>query len=242
MRLRDFFLMSRPPLLYQEGNCSPHIHSRFEFVAPKPKEGYPAMHIGSEIALDLLEERLDADQALFWKKHLEICPDCTQEVGRWRQLEIDLERSHLKSASDQALQKAIHIYPQQPEGGDFRIRSILASVVFDTFLQPAMAGSRGSATSTRQLVMRAEEFDIHIKIWGDLEHRQMLGQLLPRGGQDFVRSARFHLLKNGERLESTTIDEMGEFHFTDLPEGDLSLQVDLPNLTVIGALNINDAN
>jgi hypothetical protein len=199
------------------------------------------MHMSSEIALDLLEERLNADQAFFWKKHLEICPECADEIGGWRQLEIDLERSHLKSASDHDLLRAIHIYPQRPDGGGSRIRSILASVVFDTFLQPAMAGSRGSANSARQLVMRAEEFDIHIKIWGDLEHRQMLGQLLPRSGQDFVRSARFHLLKNGERVESTTIDEMGEFHFTDVPEGDLSLQIDLPHLTVIGALNTKDA-
>ena len=27
-----------------------------------------------------------------------------------------------------------------------------------------------------------------------------------------------------------------KFHFTDVPDGDLSLQIDLPNLTVIGAL------
>lgn len=199
------------------------------------------MHVSPEIALDLVEGRLNADQALFWKKHLEICPECTQEVGWWRQLEIDLERSHLNSASDQDLQKAIRIYPQRPDGGGSRIRSIMASVVFDTFLQPAVAGSRGSPTSPRQVVMRAEEFDIHIKIWGELERRQMLGQLLPRSGHDFVRFARFHLLKNGERLESTTIDEMGEFHFTDVPEGDLSLQIDLPNLTVIGALNPKDS-
>jgi len=147
----------------------------------------------------------------------------------------------LKSASDQELQKAMNIYPQRPDGSGSRIRSILASVMFDSFMQPAMAGARGSAGAARQLVMRAEEFDIHIKIWGELEHRQMLGQLLPRSGQDFVQSAHFHLLKNGERLESTTIDEMGEFQFKDVPEGDLSLQIDLPNLTVVGALNIKDA-
>jgi hypothetical protein len=198
------------------------------------------MHMSSEIALDLLEERLDADQALFWKKHLEICPECTQEFSGWRQLKIDLKRSHLKDASDQELQKAMHIYSQRPDGGGSRIRFILASPVFDGFLQPAMAGSRGSATAARQLLMRAEEFDIHIKIWGELEHRQMLGQLLPRSGQNSSPSARVHLLKDGERLESTTIDEMGEFHFTDVPEDNLSLQIDLPNLTVIGALNVKD--
>src|SRR5215831_2660470 len=26
--LRIFFLMAQPPLLYQEGNCQPHVHSR----------------------------------------------------------------------------------------------------------------------------------------------------------------------------------------------------------------------
>jgi hypothetical protein len=88
--------------------------------------------------------------------------------------------------------------------------------------------------------MRAEEFDIHIKIWGDRSRRQILGQLLPRNSKDFVQSARFHLLRNGQRIESTTNDEMGEFNFTDVPEGDLSLQIDLPNLTVIGALNIQE--
>jgi len=101
-----------------------------------------------------------------------------------------------------------------------------------------MAGGRGFMATARQLVMRAEEFDIHVKIWGEREHRQMLGQLLPRSGQDFVHAARFHLLRNGERIETTVVDEVGEFHFNDVPEGDLSLQIDLPNLTVIGALNV----
>ncbi|HSU88603.1 MAG TPA: hypothetical protein VLL56_07190 [Terriglobia bacterium] len=116
----------------------------------------------------------------------------------------------------------------------------MASLIFDSFLDPALAGARGTSVSARQLVMRAEEFDIHIKIWGDPDHRQMLGQLLPRSGARFVEAARFHLLQNGERLETASVDETGEFHFLDVPEGDLSLQIDLPNLTVIGALNVRE--
>jgi hypothetical protein len=197
------------------------------------------MHLSSEIALDFVERRLDPEQSGFWQKHLEICTECTQEVGRWRQLGTDLERSHLESAPDQELQKAMHIYPRKPDGGGgSRVRSVLASLVFDSFMQPAFAGARGTTAAARQLVMRAEEFDIHVKIWGEDDHRQMLGQLLPRTGEDFVQSARFHLLKNGERIESTSVDEVGEFHFSDVPDGNLSLQIDLPNLTVIGALNI----
>lgn len=198
------------------------------------------MHLSSETALDFVEERLDQDQKTFWQQHLESCEECTQEVHRWRQLRVDLERSHLKSASDRELHKAIQIYQRRPGGGS-TVRSVVASLVFDSFMQPAMAGARGARTAARQLVMRAEDFDIHVKIWGEAEHKQMLGQLLPRSGQDFVQSARFHLLKNGERIDSTGIDDMGEFHFIDVPEGDLSLQIDLPNLTVIGALTVRES-
>jgi hypothetical protein len=37
------------------------------------------------------------------------------------------------------------------------------------------------------------------------------------------------------------VDDMGEFHFSDVPDGDLSLQIDLPNLTVIGALTVKES-
>ena len=198
------------------------------------------MHLSSEIALDFVEGRLAKDQETFWIKHLESCSDCTQEVGRWRELREGLKRSLLMNASEQDLQKAMRIFPPRPDGHGSTIRAVLATLVFDSFVQPAMAGARGTSAAARQLVMRAEEFDIHVKIWGEQDHRQMLGQLLPRGGQDFVQAARFHLLRNGERLETTAVDETGEFHFTDVPEGDLSLQIDLPNLTVIGALNVKD--
>jgi len=200
------------------------------------------MHLSSEVALDFIEGHLTKEQETFWTQHLESCSDCAQDVSQWRQLGIKLKRSHLMNAPEQDLQNVMKIFPQRPDEGGSTLRSVLAAIVFDSFLQPAMAGARGSAAvSARQLVMRAEEFDIHVKIWGELDHKQMLGQLLPRRGQDFVRNARFHLLRNGERLETTATDAMGEFHFTDVPEGDLSLQIDLPNLTVIGALNAKAA-
>ena len=195
------------------------------------------MHLNPEAALDLIEERLPEDHRNFWYRHLELCKECTAEMSRWRDLAIDLKRSHLKSAPEELVKRAVQIIsPQLVESGSAR-RSVLASIIFDSFLQPALAGVRGATAAARQLVMRAEEFDILIKIWGEPEHRQMLGQLLPRRGSKFVDSANLHLLQHGERLETATADKTGEFRFTDLPEGDLSLQIDLPHLTVIGALN-----
>jgi anti-sigma factor RsiW len=195
------------------------------------------MHLDAESALDFIEGRLEKDREAFWRQHIEACNDCATDIRHWQELAVNLKRSHLVSASERDLDNAVHIFPS-PATEPWRLRSIFATTVFDSFLQPALAGARGGSSTARQMVMRAEEFDIHVKIWGDEDRRQMLGQVLPRNGKDFVRSARFHLLRNGERIESTATDATGEFHFTDVPEGDLSLQIDLPNLTVIGALHL----
>ena len=197
------------------------------------------MHLTTETALDLLGGRLHKDQEAFWKQHMQSCNNCTTDVQQWQQLTVDLKLSRLMGASEKDLANAMHIFSPTFQGSGSTVRTLLASIVFDSFLQPALAGIRGSSQTGRQIVMRVDEFDIHVKIWGENGRKQMLGQLLPRNGKELVvQTARFHLLRSGERLESTTMDEMGEFHFSDVPEGDLSLQIDLPNLTVIGALNL----
>ena len=198
------------------------------------------MHLSAEIALDWIDGRLAKGQENFWRDHLELCKECTRDVEGWRELKTNLRRPYLRSASSETIRQVTQIFRPAPPKTESRLRQVMASLIFDSFLDPALAGARGTSVSARQLVMRAEEFDIHIKIWGDPDHRQMLGQLLPRSGARFVEAARFHLLQNGERLETASVDETGEFHFLDVPEGDLSLQIDLPNLTVIGALNVRE--
>jgi len=194
------------------------------------------MHLNTEVALDLIEGRLEPEQESFWKRHMEICGTCAMDILRWKEIRVDLKRSHLASAPEQDVEKTLAIFPA-PEPRS-TIRSVLASIIFDSLLQPALAGARGSVSPARQLVLHVADFDIHIKLWGTKAHRQMIGQLLPRETGEFVGSIRCHLIRNGEKIESTVTDQLGEFRFSDVPEGDLSLQLDLPNVTIIGALNI----
>jgi len=193
------------------------------------------MHMSTEMALNLADGRLEPAEAEFWEKHILTCTTCTQDMADWRNLGINLKRSHFENAPPKDLERAFSIFARSNTAGS-KLRQVLAGIIFDSFQQPAFAGARGGALGARQLVLRAEEFDIHVKIWGEQDHRQLLGQMLSRSGDEFLGAAHFHLLRNGERLESTSMDDMGEFHFTDIPEGDLGLQIDLPNLTVIGAL------
>ena len=113
-----------------------------------------------------------------------------------------------------------------------------ASTLFDSHAQPTLAGTRAPADA-RHLVLRAEAFDIHVKLWGPPSLKRMAGQILARGPTMPAEGARLHLLRDGERLATTHADKLGEFSFAQVPEGLLSLQIDLPNLTVVGALNLN---
>ena len=118
---------------------------------------------------------------------------------------------------------------------DPSISYVPATIVFDSSRQTSMAGARGVLAPARSLVLQAEDFNIHLEICHERQQRHILGQILSRR-QKGVADARCHLLRNGEELQAATVDALGEFNFADVPEGDLNLQVDFPDLTIIGSL------
>ena len=115
-------------------------------------------------------------------------------------------------------------------------RDILAVIVFDSLTQP-FPGARG-VTDARQVVMQAEEFDIHLKISADRSLHQIIGQVFIRNEKQFLSSVRLHLLLNGEPFETTLSDNFGQFQFDEVPEGVVRVVVDLPQLTLIGGITI----
>jgi len=158
------------------------------------------------------------------------------------ELNVLLKGANLKSAPQALLRLAESAFdqPRQLLRAP-TIPRVPALLVFDSLKQPALAGARGGTGTSRQVVLRAEGFDIHLKIWGASAGKRMAGQILACGEGAFVRGSRLHLLRDGERIGSTAVDKFGEFEFEMLPEGFLSLQVDLPHLTVVGTLNANEA-
>ena len=194
------------------------------------------MHLSSEVVFDLLEGRAQLLQAAALTAHIHMCSDCNQQLNEWRKVHALLGRTHLAHAPDNVLRNAEAIFTPPRASAAAAIRQIVASLVFDSFTQPAFAGARG-ATDDRQVVLRAEEFDVHIKIFGDNGQRQLIGQIFARDENTFPTSTRLQLLQNGERVGMTQVDQFGGFQFEEVPQGSLSLQIDMPNLTVVGALN-----
>ncbi len=198
------------------------------------------MHLKTETAFDLMEGRMERHLAREWMDHMDSCRSCRVRLDGWQVFRSSLKRPHLQSAPGSLVESAIALFhPPSKASERPTLRQIIASLIYDSFAQPAFAGARGEA-ATRQVVLRAEEFDIHVRIWEANESRELLGQIQSRRSTSFVRAARLHLLRGGERVSSAQVNELGEFHFSYVPDGYLSLQIDLPHLTVIGALDMKD--
>jgi hypothetical protein len=193
------------------------------------------MHLNSELALDILDGRTDSSKLPNLDVHVEQCSSCGRQLDEWRTIHSMLGRPHLASAPGELLRTANSIFEPAHSAAATGIRKIVAALVFDSFAQPAFAGARG-VSEARQVVLRAEEFDVHVKISGDAEQRQMIGQIFPRNESRFIDNAQLQLLKDGQRVGLTMVDEFGGFQFEEVPQGTLSLQIDLPKLTVVGAL------
>jgi hypothetical protein len=200
------------------------------------------MHLNSQIALDLADGTLNRNDNQYWNDHLESCTECSSRLQVWKSLINSIAQAHIASAPEDVVASAKKVF-RTPRTIEFRPpRKIIASMVFDSFAQPTTAAIRGETTAfseqavIRHVVFQAEQYDICVRLSMFDDHRDLLGQILPRDSRDFVTDTSLHLRQDDERIASAVVNELGEFQFCDVPDGKLSLQIDLPNMTIITAL------
>jgi hypothetical protein len=117
-------------------------------------------------------------------------------------------------------------------------RQITAATLFDSLTQP-FKNTRG-ATGARQVLMRAEEFDIHLRVSTNPSQHQIIGQVFARNETQFLSNVRLHLLLDGKPFKTTYSDNFGQFQFDEVPQGVFRLQLDLPHLAVVGGITISE--
>src|SRR5262249_21158891 len=105
----------------------------------------------------------------------------------------------------------------------------IASLVFETFDQPMFAGVRRVGTPPRQLLFRAGDGDIDVKI-ESIDPNDMItlvGQALSSGSK-FLENTPVQLESHGMVRYRTDASVVGEFSFDEVPKDSYHLSVDLP--------------
>jgi hypothetical protein len=182
------------------------------------------LHLADETLIGYAEETLREDEAQMVRMHVEGCSFCRLALHDWQDLIALLKASPLEDAPEYAIRNCIALYniPAQPSV----IREALARIVFNSLDTPLTAGLRGSAEG-QQILFSTDNIDIHLQIFR--EKPLMLGQILERSNHEFIAGARVGLLQEGELIDSTLSNSLGEFRFTELPRGHVQLYADLPS-------------
>jgi hypothetical protein len=194
------------------------------------------MHLSAEQALDLIEMKTSDDQVHFWKAHIATCSSCFNQLQDWQRVHALLKRENLEDAPKPVTVLANSIF--EPPATRRTLRELVASVVFDSFSQPALAGARG-ASAARQLLLTAEDIDVHLRVWTLGTERRIAGQILSRDKSTDLIGARLHLLNNGQRIGTAEANRFGEFEFDEVVEGALDLEIELPQLRITGVVSPN---
>lgn len=195
------------------------------------------MHLSSEEALDIIEGRASEDHVRFWRDHVLGCSSCREQLDGWEEMHSLLKRENLETAPESSIRMAEAVFQVSAVEDRSGIREVIASLIYDSFADPALAGARGGGIP-HQFLLSAMDFDIHIRVWQAGPERRMTGQILSRNKEVDLQGAQLHLLHEGKRFGSTLADTFGEFEFSEVPDGPLYLQIDLPRLTITGALNM----
>jgi hypothetical protein len=102
----------------------------------------------------------------------------------------------------------------------------LIQLLFDSFSQPALAGTRSAATRIRQMLYRAEPYQIDLQIELQQERNSLVvtGQLLDVSHPDVIgRDVQLTLSNCGASIVNTLTNQFGEFSGEIENSGDLEL-------------------
>jgi hypothetical protein len=195
-----------------------------------------------ERLIDYLDNQLGAGEAARLAAHLSAgCRQCA-ETRDW------YERVRVIASSDESIEppswvfkRAVKIFETKKSRPSLieRIGERVASLVFDSLAQPAIAGVRSTETTNRQLLYHAGDYSIDLQIAPAEDLRaDLIGQVLKEGEAAFesVSGLRLEIARRGEPIFSTVTDDLGEFKISGIDYGVYDLRIELENgsITVPG--------
>jgi hypothetical protein len=187
-------------------------------------------HFSTEEWVDFVNQVITASQRDAMHQHLARCSDCTQTVALWQKVHDGAvtEGAYQPDLNTIRLAKAVFAtssfaaVPQQKSTGS------AIELLFDSFLQPALAGARSVVIGTRQMLYRADPYQIDVQIEPKPGTNRLVvtGQLLEIGSSVLTATGIQVTLSNhrGNSVIVTT-NEFGEFSAELENSGDLELSI-----------------
>ena len=108
------------------------------------------------------------------------------------------------------------------------VRRIFGTLVFDSFEQPLPAGIRHVGSVPRQLLFKAGDVDVDVRIEPEKDDRISLAGQVVSESTDFFENTPVRLESHGLVRFKTQTNPVGEFSFDGVPQDTYHLSMDLP--------------
>ena len=161
--------------------------------------------------------------------HLVDCQECSEVKQEFQVLTMQLREDSAFEPPAELVQWGVDLFQpvMQPEKSG--LRKFIAALVFDTFDQPMLAGVRRVGAPPRQLLFRAGDVDVDVKIESMEANDRitLVGQVLSSATK-FFDNTPVKLESHGIVRYRTRTNVVGEFSFDEVPKDTYHLSVDLP--------------
>jgi hypothetical protein len=186
-------------------------------------------HVTTEDIANYIDGHASELERATLDSHLPQCKECAELKQEFQTL---LSRLHEDAAFEppaELLEWGIQLFQPVMHAEPSGLPRFIASLVFDTFDQPMFAGIRRVGTPPRQLLFRAGEVDVDVKIESMEANDRitLVGQVLS-GGAKFFDNTPVKLESHGIVRYRTKTNVVGEFTFDEVPKDTYHLSVDLP--------------
>jgi hypothetical protein len=186
-------------------------------------------HFSTEEWVDFVNQALTADQTEAMQKHLATgCKHCAETVSVWQKVKKAATTEASYQPAPDALRIAKAAFAASGLARKKKEAASLVEVLFDSFLQPAVAGARSVVVGTRQMLYRAGPYQIDIQIEPKPGSNRIVvtGQLLALNHPGTAGSDIQVTLSNnrGHSVLAAT-NQFGEFSGEIENSGDLELSI-----------------
>jgi hypothetical protein len=186
-------------------------------------------HFSTQEWIDFANEAVAASRSQEMEKHLkEGCPRCNKTVSFWRKVRQTAKSATAFEPPEDAVRIAKAGFAADRLLGKRSTAPGFVEVLFDSFLQPLVQGARSSGLGIRQMLFRAEPYqvDVQIEAVPGANKLMIIGQLLDMRNPDAPSRAVPVSISNlrGQVVQTVT-NEFGEFREEIRTSSDLELKI-----------------
>src|SRR5712672_1739039 len=204
------------------------LHTPIRRGAEETATGGTAMrHFTTQEWIDFVNQMTPHKKQEAMRKHLGSgCKGCEEKFALWDKVRSKAasEANYQPSADTVRVVKAAYVSARM--ASQEKEAKSLVEVLFDGFLQPAVVGSRSMTTGTRQMLYRADSYQIDLQIEPQPGSNLLMitGQMMDVSTPEMVsRGVQVKLSNFRGNLIHTVTNEFGEFRCEIDNSGDLEL-------------------